>query len=162
MALPVQRAVRRTGFRGTEEDCRTPRIRPACRFARGKRGVAGRSLSSRASPGYHTCSRKSPDAGAVRRAGAADDSAMKVEAAEGSRPPRPISTRTPTTRRTIFQRKCDPSMPTRSRSPEARRFSRSTSTRVDRTDGSADCRSARRDLPRVRSCGGSSSDAEKE
>ena len=49
-----------------------------------------------------------------------------------SRPPRPISTSTPTMRRTIFQRKCDPSIATSTRSPSSTRSSRSTSTSVER------------------------------
>src|SRR5206468_149604 len=75
--------------------------------------------------------------GAARRAGASDDSLRNLAASAGSRPPRPISTSTPTMRRTIFQRKCDPSIDTRMRSPSSMTSSASTRTSVDLRSGVA-------------------------
>ena len=54
------------------------------------------------------------------------------------RPPRPASTSTPTMRRTIFQRKCDPTTRTRMQRAVVRRSTTSsTSTRVDFSSGSS-------------------------
>src|SRR5215831_103183 len=57
--------------------------------------------------GYLTLSRNKPEGGAVQPAGALDRFARRSATPAGARWPRPTSTRVPTTRRTIFQRKCE-------------------------------------------------------
>ena len=88
---------------------------------------------------YATDSRNSPDAGAVSRAGTPDGSRSR----RGTSPPRRArrgrrATSTPTMRRTIFHRKCEPT--TRTRMSVAvldRPRPRSTATVVDFSSGSS-------------------------
>ena len=66
-----------------------------------------------------------------------DRSSRKAPACAGVSSPRPTAASTPTSRRTIRQRKWDPTMRTSTRSPSSTISSRSTRTRVDFSPGSS-------------------------
>jgi len=69
-----------------------------------------------------------------------DKAKIRLDARESDRPPGKlvlVSAITPTRRRTIFQRKCDPRTRTSTSSPASSTCTRSSFTRVERSAGSA-------------------------
>ena len=70
-----------------------------------------------------------------------------VAACAGVRSPRPTAARTPTSRRTMRQRKCDPTMRMRTRSPSSTISRRSTRTFVDFSPGSSAVNDAKFCMP---------------
>ena len=73
----------------------------------------------------------------MSRAGQGDRSSRNPAACSTVRPPRPTSASTPTTRRTIFQMKCDPLTRTSTRSPCSSIRIGSSATFVEPSSGSA-------------------------
>ena len=112
----------------------------------GRARSAGRPRPRRSGRARGTGPRAARSARRARRSAARESPAMSSEASA----PRPTSTSTPTRRRTIFQRKCDPRTRIRTRSPASATSIRSIRTFVDCSSGSASvnerksCRPAKR------------------
>jgi len=92
---------------------------------------AGTSTPGGSSPGYCTYSKNKPEGGAVHWATGTEGSDKSMPISEGGNFRRPISTRTPTILRTIFQRKCDAPIRNKIKSPCTLNSERVTTTIVD-------------------------------